>query len=90
METENIHTETTDPPTTEPRGTNSRTNTRRPIKEKWIVNPNYPSIVLNPAEEINLTAQGLLTDPACQALGEGHREDPQVDQDTDAGKPGPK
>ena len=62
----------------------AQTNARRkPVKEKWIVNPDYPSMVPNKNKETSLTAQGLLTDPACQALGGGHRED----QDTE--EPGP-
>ena len=62
---------------------------KKPIKEKWIVNPNYPSTLPNEGKETSLTAQGLITDPACQTLGGGHREDLDLQEDQDAGEPGP-
>ena len=55
---------------------------KKKIKEKWIINPHYPSTTdPNPDQDTSQTAQGLPRDPACQAPGGGHREDPQVDQD---------
>ena len=55
---------------------------KKPIKEKWILNPNYPSQTPSRNIDASLTAQGLLTDPACQTPGGGHREDPEENQDT--------
>ena len=50
---------------------------RKPIKERWIVNPDYPSKTGTAAtgQHKSTTAQGPQTDPAGHAPGGGHRED---------------
>ena len=45
---------------------------KRPVKERWIVNPNYPSKTPSTSDIKSMTTQGLSNDPAYQALGGGH------------------